>query len=258
MSRSQPANENPAKRFFRWSGSKGQLAYWDKELKKDIPVKLPFEFLVLDQLATITGYSDQDSSGFWSNEVRSTKRDPFTVKTSAGTKEVGLYADLAESRSKGAKYAQSIYMSFKENEEDGFVIGNIKASGACLNAWIELSKKCAIGNGKVRLTGSIEGKKGRNTYQIPVFEWDHSEDDEDKIAIELDKELQVYLSQYLSKNATSDDEAWPSKQVDDIVETNVPDSENDDEAQEAIAKAVSKNIDDMVEGEKLSIEDVPF
>lgn len=196
MSRSNPTPTNPARKFFTWKGSKGTLVYWDKENSKEVEVKLPFEFLPLDQLATITGFCEPDESSYWSNEVRSVAREELTVKTTKGTKQTGLYKDLADVRSKGAKYAKSIYLAYKEGDE--FVIGNLKASGAALTAWIELGNTCKPENGKVILTGSEEAKKGATTYFIPKFEYSSAGSDENEVAIDLDKELQVYLSQYLS------------------------------------------------------------
>lgn len=196
MSRSNPTPTNPAQHFFTWSGSKGQLEWYNKEKQMRVPVKIPFEFMVLDELATITGFCEQDTSSYWSNEVRNVTREELTVKTSRGTKQVGLYKDLADVRSKGAKYAKSIYIAHKIG--DDYVIGNLKASGAALTAWIEFGNTCVPQNGKTRLTGSIEGKKGTNTYLIPVFEYDHISKKENDIALELDRDLQVYLSQYLS------------------------------------------------------------
>ena len=202
MSRSQPQLTNPGKHFFRWSGEKGTLSYWDKENEQEVEVKLPFEFLPIDQLATITGFCEQDKSSYWSNEVR-TLRDEFTVKTSAGTKQVGLYKDLADVRAKGAKYAKSIYIVYKF--EDEWVIGNIKAHGACLTAWIEFNNKHKVENGKVILTGSTEGTKGKTVYQIPTFEYVSCTKEENDVSIELDKELQIYLSQYLAATVSEEE-----------------------------------------------------
>jgi hypothetical protein len=196
MSRSNPQQTNPAKRFFDWSGGKGILQYYDKEKQERVEVKLPFEFLVLDELATVTGYCDQDQSRYWSNEVRSVARDELIVKTSKGIKEAGLYKNLADVRSKGAKYAKSIYIAFKDGDE--YVIGNIKAYGAALTAWIEFSGTCNPQNGKVLLTGSQEAKKGATTYYVPTFSYMSASSDENEIAIDLDKELQVYLTKYLT------------------------------------------------------------
>ena len=211
MSRSNPTPTNPAKKFFKWSGSKGQLVYYDKEKQLEVEVKLPFSFLVLDQLATITGFCEQDASSYWSNEVRSIKKDELTVRTSKGTKQIGLYDDLADVRSKGAKYAKSVYIAYEEGDE--LVIGNIKASGAALTAWIELSNKHVVTNGKVVLKGSEEAKKGTTVYYTPVFEWTHSDTTEDEVAVALDRELQVYLSQYLS--AAQFDRAHANEGVED-------------------------------------------
>jgi hypothetical protein len=198
MSRSNPTPTNPAKKFFKWSGSKGQLVYYDKEKQLEVEVKLPFEFLVLDQLSTITGFSKPEKSGYWSNEVRSTVKEELTVKTATGTKYVGLYKNDQGivQIPKGAKYAKSIYLAFKEGDE--FVIGNLKASGSALTAWIELSNRKVVELGKITITGSevVDGDLGE--YHVPTFEWSNATAEEDDAAKKLDKELQIYLSQYLS------------------------------------------------------------
>lgn len=196
MSRSNPIPTNPAKRFFQWGGGDGELSYYDKEKAERITVDLPFSFMVLDELATVTGFCEPDNSSYWSNEVRNVSKNEFVVKTSDGTKQTGLYKDLTDVRSKGAKYAKSIYIAF-EDGENGFVIGNLKASGAALTAWIELGNKHVTELGKITLTGSTEAKKGKTVYHIPTFEWSNAEHDEDEIAKELDVILQDYLKDYL-------------------------------------------------------------
>ena len=201
MSRSNPTPTNPSTRFIKWSGSTGDLVYWDKELEEEIKVNLPHEFMVLDQLATITGFSEADKSQYWSNEVRSIAKDEFHVKTSNGTKDTGLYKDLADVRSKGAKYAKSIYIAYKDSGE--WKIGNFKAYGACLTSWIEFGKGKNLASGKIVLTGSEKATKGATTYYIPTFEQANADTDEDEIAISLDKELQKYLDESLSKGLFS-------------------------------------------------------
>ena len=118
---------------------------------------------MLDELATITGFCEPAKSSYWSNEVRSVANEEFTVKTSNGTMEVGLYRNLTDVRSKGAKYAKSIYVSFNEN--GNWRMGNIKASGAALTAWIEFGKKHQVMGGRCSITGSEKAKKG--IYQNP-------------------------------------------------------------------------------------------
>lgn len=202
MSRSNPVPTNPAKRFFRWRGGKGELTYYDKEKQEEVAVKLPFEFLVLDELATVTGFCEADSSSYWSNEVRSVAKEKFVVRTSKGIKQSDFYEDLTDVRSKGAKYAKSIYIAFQD--EDGLSIGNIKASGSALTSWIDLGNKQVTSLGKIVLTGNEKSKKGATTYYVPTFEWKNAEGEEDEIAKELDQELQEYFTQYL-KGAQNDE-----------------------------------------------------
>jgi hypothetical protein len=234
MSRSNPTPTNPAKKFFEWGGGTGTLHYYDKEKQERIEVKLPFEFLVLDELATITGFCEQDTSRYWSNEVRSVAKDEFIVKTSAGTKEAGYYRNLTDVRSKGAKYAKSIYIAYREG--DGLVIGNIKAYGACLTSWIEFSRKHVVTNGKVILTGSEEAKKGATTYYTPTFAYVSASDEENEIAIELDRELQVYLSKYLS--------------------TDKPDEVQAEEEVKTISQAAREVFEEATE--EIDLSEIPF
>lgn len=198
MSLSNPTPTNPAQHFFTWSGSKGELSFYNKEKQQNITVPLPFEFIVLDELSTITGYSDQDQSGFWSNEVRNITKDELNVRTKKGTKQLGVYKELKGSPAlTGAKYAKSIYLAHKD-KSGNYIMGNLKASGVALTAWIELSAKHNVQGGKVRLTGSTDGSKGATQFKIPTFEYDTFTPDEYEAAVELDKQLQMYLSQYLS------------------------------------------------------------
>lgn len=205
MSRSNPESKNPAVRFLSWSGSKGELVYYDKDKEERVAVKLPFTFLVLDQLHTITGFHEQDNSSYWANEVRDVQKDELTVKTSGGTKQAGRYKDLTDVRSKGAKYAKSIYIGF---EQDGkLVIGNFKASGSALTAWIEFCRKVDVYKYAVKLTGKAEAEKGSTKYFTPVFEGIKISDEKNAEAVELDKQLQAYLSQYLVTRPVEDNHA---------------------------------------------------
>lgn len=210
MSRSNPTTKNPAVKFFSWAGSRGELVHWDKDESKEIVEKLPFTFMVLDELSTITGYSDEDSSGYWSNEVRNIKKDELIVKTGKGTKQTGKYDDLTDVRSKGAKYAKSVYIAYKDGNT--LAIGNFKVFGSSLSAWIDLSKKADVYKTAVVITGKSDVQtKGKTEYYYPLFETTKVTDDTNKEAVELDRELQTYLSNYFSvKEADEENVAYPS------------------------------------------------
>ena len=189
------------------NGEAVSLSTGTRKKSEQVEINLPFHFLPLDQLHTVTGFSDLDQSGFWSNETEST-RDDFTVRTKRGIKYVGPYKNeqnIAQLPT-GARYAKSVYVAHKEG--GSWLLSNLKLSGAALTAWIELSGKHNLEGGKVSLTGSTEGKKGATVYHIPTFEYDTSTTEEDDVAFKLDQDLQLYLKQYLSA-PKYDDNAEP-------------------------------------------------
>jgi hypothetical protein len=197
MSRSENNEiKNPGTRFFQWSGSDGRVKFYDKETKENVFVDLPFTFLVLDKLVTITGYSDEDQSGIWSNEIRNTRFDELTVRTKKGIVKKGLYEEVKTVV--GAKFAQSVYIAFKD-DSGNLSIGNFKMSGCAVSAWIEFSKGKDIYSGAVKIVSSEEGKKGATKFFSPVFELSKVSDETNAAAEELDKQLQDYLRVYLNR-----------------------------------------------------------
>lgn len=266
MSLSRPVVQNPAVRFYEWSGSRGKLEYYDKEKSERISVKLPFKFIVLDELHTITGYSDQDTSGFWSNETRRTSED-FTVRTKRGIKYVGSYKNDRGIKQTpvGAKYTKSIYIAQKLDDE--WVIANLKLSGAALNAWIDLAGKHKLEGNITAVTGHTEGTKGATVYQIPTFEYGGAPKGDDlQIATALDDQLQTYLDTYLSApkyddNAepiyedsfnTDDGKATPEQLADfEKRRAKLADKGEDEEIKEKLDNLYPDN-------EPINLDDIPF
>lgn len=195
MSLSQDRPTNPTSKRLRISG--GAVSYWDRDSQSSVELPMPLEFIVLDQLSTVKGWSDSDNSGYWSNEVRSVGKDELAVRTNAGLKEKGLWKDIKNSPSlSGAKYHTSIYMAVVFNGE--MQIANLAIAGAALNAWIDFSKKTNLHNSKVVLSGWSDEKKGAVKYKVPIFEAQPMGAEEKESAVGLDKELQEYLEGYFS------------------------------------------------------------
>lgn len=255
MSLSNPNLTNPAQHFFQWKGGDGKLVWWDKENAKEVQVRIPFEFIVLDELHTVTGYSDQDDSGFWSNETRSTRED-FTVKTKRGVRYVGPYKDDkgVVQIPVGARYTKSIYIAHQIKDE--WVIGHIKLLGAGLTAWIEFSKQHSVTSGKITLAGSTEESKGTTHYHIPTFAWSQWEPQDYAKAVELDKQLQVYLNQYLTA-PKYDDNAEPAIDYDDVGKA-TPEQEAEYEALKAKKKAPQDKVITDISDEPINLDDIPF
>lgn len=253
MSRSQPTLQNPAEHFMEWSGSKGELSWWNKDKQARVPVKLPFTFMVLDELATITGYSKPDKSGFWSNEVRSTVKEELTVRMKSGVRYVGMYKNEQGivQMPKGARYTKSVYIAHLGGNGD-YIMGNLKLSGSALTAWIEFGNGCKPENGTVTLTGSetVEGELGE--YHVPKFEYRSSNDVENEAAMTLDKQLQIYLSQYLASSVTADegDSPWPSDQIDSELGKATPEQIAEFEEKKAEAKQVKRDWTSVGKGQR--------
>lgn len=270
MSLSRPQLQNPAARFYDWSGSRGELSHWDKENQVRVPVNLPFKFIVLDELHTITGYSDADQSGFWSNEVRKTSQD-LTVRTKKGVKYVGPYKNDQGivQVPQGSKYAKSVYIAQKLGDE--WVIANLKLSGAALTAWIDLNSKHRTEGNITALTGSVEGKKGATVFQIPTFEYGGSPTgDILEVATELDAQLQGYLDTYFAA-PKYDDNAEPILDIDELGKA-TPEQVADYEKRKAekltakddIAEVFTENpmnpdtVVTDIGDEPINLDDIPF
>lgn len=229
MSRSNPNAAplvNPCTRWFQWDSDKKCLKYYDKEAdgengKKgaNIFVKLPFQFIVLDVLNTVSGFSDNEQTSFYSNEVRnfmgSTKSELLVVRLKKNIVAQGSWEQIKDKvESQGGKFANSVYIGyFDENKQ--LKLGNIKLSGAAIGSWIgtvnEMSKsgkkieECAF-----KIADTKEGKKGKVTWNEPVFTEIKIKDETNLKAIELDKQLQEYLSEYLKRNHSEPIASTPS------------------------------------------------
>lgn len=260
MSLSNPTAKNPAVPYFmQWRGGEdggGRITYYDKENETDVEVPMPFSFIVLDELSTITGFSEKDHSGFWSNEVRNITKDELVVKTKPGIVARGKYNDIAaDIKAKGAKYAKSIYIAFKDDSGE-LVIGNLKATGASLTTWIEFQKKWDVEKCAVLLSGAKKAKKGSNVYFVPVFEGQELSEATKEAAKSLDREVQEYLSIYFSQpqetsSATVSDE--PTEEEDVEIE------DTDIEVSAPKEAAPKKTAEPKEEGDKtIKLADVPF
>lgn len=226
---------NPSTRWFEWVGSKGCLKYWDRDKKENFFVELPFRFIVLDQLNTVTGFSDALQQGFFANEVRDT-RDKLTLRTKQGIHTEGIWKqDL--SIIDGARFTKSIYIAYFDEDKE-LQLGNIKFSGSALGGlsdgaidanlkavkkdksvelfndaflnnigWFNFSgqyRKIENEDFAVELTGFILDKKGSNEFLRPVFKTVAVSEETNQKAIALDIELQIYLNTYFETKKVVD------------------------------------------------------
>ena len=253
MSISNPVLQNPSQRFFEWKGKTGEVTWWDRESEKEIPVKLPFRFIVLDELATVTGYSKKFESRIWGNEVRSTKSDEIVVMVKGSELDRGLYADL---NVKGMKFAKSVYIAWQMPVGENFewAIGHIKMAGSALGAWIDFKKDVHLERQHVAVRMS-QGKQNTSDADIsfypPVFDTVEASETSWDAALELDSELQSYLRHYLVNRPNYDERVAEQELVDEINADLV-----DDEPVDDIDQSVSTQLGHGKKSQDVVLEDI--
>lgn len=201
MSFSQPKKENPCKKFYEFKGDTGVFKRWNKEKEEHEELKTPSYFIVLDQLNTIKGYSDQHQCGIYSNEVHSLTNEILKVKSFKGGLSItGLYNEIkGEIASCGGKFAKSVYCMKIDESGKNHELVNFQFVGAALSSWFDFNKSFSANNHIVAITGETEeGKKGRVTYFMPVFKRFNMKDEYVDAATSMDKMLQQYLFDYKS------------------------------------------------------------
>lgn len=220
MSRSNPTADpivNPTKRWLQWDSNSKQFKYYDKEAphptdatKKgaNIFVPLPFKFLVLDVLTTVSGFSDAEQSSFYSNEVRNymgaTKVEVLDVKIKGKTVLKGTWDSIKDkAESMDAKFANSIYIGYFD-ENKNLLLGNIKLYGAPIGPWIATVGTVTKSGRKItdcafKIVTTKAGKKGSVIWNEPVFEEIKTHPETNEKAIELDKVLQDFLESYFKR-----------------------------------------------------------
>lgn len=215
MSLSKPrTNTSPVQRRFELKLAAGSATYYDSEAKQNVTVTgpagtwengatytadAPFKFIVLDTLSFIGGFNEPLNSGIWSNEIRSTRDEKLTVRTSKGVLVEGYYADIKGDIAKdGGKFGNSVYIAYQDGGE--WKLGNLKLIGAGVSAWFDFKEgKYFDSDPGVSITGWVGKKKGRNEYFEPIFaSWAVPPADIAEAA-ELDETLQEFLSSSGSK-----------------------------------------------------------
>ena len=213
MSRSQPTNTlvNPAKKYLDWDSENGQFKYYNKETKENVAVKLPVKFYVLDELATVKGFSDKHQGGMWSNEVKNITTQKLKVQGKGKDGKLfqvaeGLYSEIKDALvAAGGKYTRSLYVAMLNNEEE-YEIVNFQLKGAAFSGWLDFcnENKGAVMTDEITCKDFKREKKGATKYTIPVFTSETASEEGNEAAIKLDIELQEYLSKYFEKSQRTD------------------------------------------------------
>lgn len=236
--------ESPVKFYFEWSGGEGYLKYYNKETGKNVVVP-KMNFVVLDaSLHSVSGFSDKYSSGIRGTEVRDLKKEEITVYINGQSPIKGMYDDL-KNKVNGLKYAKPIYVG--AIGKDGEInICKITLKGAALSSWLDFLKGDGDYAGKdkvnpygdnigITITGkSKPKKKGSTTYYCPNFEVIEITEEQGSEALELDKQVQLYLDSKMSDVVKPNNMGVGIDDIDDSyedddIQANSSDSEGFDE-----------------------------
>ena len=190
---------NPSTKFLQWKSNEKCFEFYNKETQQKVSVPLPFKFLVLDEMHTVSGWNDASSSGIFSNEVKFISKEIMTVKPFKGNEIAkGLYKDIKEKIvAAGGHYVKSIYIML----EDGS-LANLQLKGSAVQKWGEFTQKTRnrLPDEWVQVTKAIEGKKGAVKFFTPDFSFERSiTEDEAMQADEAFNILETYLKAYLVK-----------------------------------------------------------
>lgn len=202
LERESTGSSNPTKHFLEWKGGNGQgfFQYWDKESEQNVQVPAPLKFVVLEEYATIKGWSDSEQSGIYSNEVLKTTTEELTVRTFSGKKIAsGLYKEIKTNvNNAGGKFTRSIYIVTSD-----FELYNLQLKGAALKAWGDFTKENykALKTNWVEYTGKTEGKKGAIKFFTPDFKLSDaiSSDDYPKVS-EVATTFSDYIKGYMGND----------------------------------------------------------
>jgi len=227
MSLSNPTTENPVKKFIEFKADLGVFRYWDKQKEENIPLEFPIQFIVLDELATISGYCEKTNSGIYSNEIHNLNFQQLNVKSfKGGVHIVGKYADIKdEVKAYGGKFTKSVYAALLN--EGGLELVNFRLKGAAFSGWMD--SKFNSQRPGVEITKCEDKKKGTNKYKQPVFDMLEITEEYLNEATAMDIKLQEYLTAYESKQIEKPAGDDPEDYIkDDKAEDELKSGTNDD------------------------------
>ena len=173
MSRTDTPTSNkiksPIKYYIEFGGAEGIWAYWDGE--KNVRFD-NLEFVVMDVRSSIGGWSDANNCRISSNIVKSTVKNPLTVRAGKVVLAEGLYAEIKNDVvAAGGKFVTNIFAMAKIDGD--WTPVDIQLSGACLRDWSAFVE--ATGNifkvyeGVVSASRGEQQKKGSVKYFTPNF-----------------------------------------------------------------------------------------
>lgn len=190
------AKQNPATKYLKWASNDKTLSFYNKEMKENELVKLPYKFVILAERHAVGGWDDKHGCSIYSNEVKFIGKEPITVKSSKGGLIVsGIYKDnKVKIIEAGGHYEKSVYVFNLETKN----IEKISLKGSATQAFGDFLNEI---KGKkldyvIKLSGSVDGKKGSVKFSKPTFELGEAIDEDLDVLVEKAyEEIEAYFGQ---------------------------------------------------------------
>lgn len=149
--------QSPVQLYYDWRSDENSFCYYDKEADSRVAAGIPFKFLVLKQMVSVTGVHPSTKVGIYSNQVKYTTKEELTVRYQDGTDLAkGYWKDIKDLvKQNGGHYTKIIYGM----DVDGVIIC-IRIRGEALLSW-----------------GHIVGKNEKRQFD----EWILNDDYESKV-----------------------------------------------------------------------------
>lgn len=221
---------NPSQVFLEWDSKQNSFCYYSKEEEKTTPFPLPFRFLCLKFMYSITGYNEATKQGIFSNEIKDSRYEHFRVSLRDGSHlNSGMYSDIKEELQKaGGKYTRSIYAMTPKG-----VLINIRLKASQMQSFSSIEKFGSRWQDEWIQVSSFENKTYKAgekevEYTVPVFQFGGTlSNDDDKKATQCYKLVDDYFKSkpaQVAANSSSRPAPQPAPAATMPVVHNVPPS----------------------------------
>jgi len=220
--------QSPVQLYYDWRSDENSFCYYDKEADSRVAAGVPFKFLILKQMVTVTGMDPVRKVGIYANQVKFTTKEELNVRRRDGSEVAkGLWKDIKDVvKQNGGHYTKTIYGM----DIDGVIIC-IRIRGEALLSWGQI-----VGKNEKRqfdewvLNDEYETKDyNGEPYSVPCFKFGGSVSVEDfKKSDDAHDQLVAYFSGNQS-SAPTNAPASSSPHSMPAASTNTMLPENDDD-----------------------------
>lgn len=191
---------DPASKIIGWNAEKGHFIGVELATKEKFDWPLPAQFVVLDELQQVKGWSNQYETGIYSNMWKGSEPGFFKVRTNEkGGNDFPITGHWSQIKEKvlaaGGRWVKIIYAMIKNGKD--FEIVKIELKGLAAYEYSRQVKNPYAGAVTVKEVSEL--KKLGKTFKMPVFSKVEVSDAGEAKAKQLDTELQDYLKSYFDK-----------------------------------------------------------